>query len=148
MSYGDASLEVKCFDTDNNPIALSSEGRFTLHRGDIVSMSATGFAPDSSINVAIFSNPTALGTATTNDAGQATHQWNIPDSMEPGDHTLVFSGDLANVKNTLFGLRIVVNQDSFITRIASSSWTRIIVALGIAIGLLIPANRRRRRRTV
>lgn len=144
MSYGDASLEVKCFDIDGNPIALSAEGRFTLQRGDVVSMNATGFAPGSKINAALFSDPVALGTVSTNDAGQATQQWGVPDTMTPGDHTLVFSGDLANVKNTVFGLRIVVDQQSLVSRIASNTWTRIIIALGIFVGLLIPANRRRR----
>lgn len=148
MSYGNASLKVTCFDGDGNPIALSTEGRFTLQQGDVVSMTATGFAPESNINVAIFSEPVALGSATTNNFGQATQQWDIPDTMAPGDHTLVFSGDLDNVKNSVFGLRIVVNQESFITRVASSTWTRVIVALGIAIGLVIPANRRRRRQTL
>jgi hypothetical protein len=148
MSYGDASLEVKCFDASGNPISLSAEGRFTLQRGDVVSMSATGFAPGSNINVAIFSDPFVLGSAKTNDSGQATQKWSIPDTMTAGDHTLVFSGDLVNVKYSVFGLRIVVNQESFITRITSSMWTRIIVALGIAAGLVIPANKRRRRRTV
>jgi hypothetical protein len=144
MSYGDASLEVKCFDIDGNPIALSAEGRFTLKRGDVVSMRATGFAPGSKINAALFSDPVALGTVSTNDAGQATQQWGVPDTMTPGDHTLVFSGDLAYVKNTVFGLRIVVDQQSLVSRIASNTWTRIIIALGIFVGLLIPANRRRR----
>ena len=145
MSYGDASLEVKCFDIDGNPIALSAEGRFTLQRGDVVSMNATGFAPGSKINAALFSDPVALGTVSTNDAGQATQQWGVPDTMTPGDHTLVFSGDLANVKNTVFGLRIVVDEKSLVSRIASNTWTRIIIALGIFVGLLIPANRRRRK---
>ena len=145
MSYGDASLEVKCFDNDGNPIALSAEGRFTLQRGDVVSMSATGFAPGSKINAALFSDPVALGTVSTNDAGQATQQWGVPDTMTPGDHTLVFSGDLANVKNTVFGLRIVVDEQSLVSRIASNTWTRITIALGIFVGLLIPANRRRRK---
>lgn len=145
MSYGNASLEVTCFDIDGKPVALSAEGRFTLQRGDVVSMSASGFTPGSRINAGLFSSPVALGSATTNDEGQASAQWNIPDSMAPGDHTLVFSGDLAKIDSTVFGLRIVVNQESFITRIASSVWTRVIVALGIAVGLVIPANRRRRR---
>ena len=145
MSYGDASLEVKCFDIDGNPIALSAEGRFTLQRGDVVSMNATGFAPGSKINAALFSDPVALGTVSTNDAGQATQQWGIPDTMTPGDHTLVFSGDLANVKNTIFGLRIVIDEQSLVSRIASNTWTRITIALGIFVGLLIPANRRRRK---
>ena len=142
-----ASLEVTCADPDGQPIALSGQGRFTLRRGDTVTITATGFAPGSRINVAVFSDPIALGTTTTDDTGRATRRWAIPDTIDAGDHTLVISGDLARVKNTVFGLRIIVDQTSFITRIASNTWTRIIVALGIAGGLAIPANRRRRRTT-
>ena len=145
MRFADAALEVKCFDFDGNEIALSDEGRFTLRRGDSVSVTAKGFAPQSSINVAIFSDPIALGTLSTNAQGTATRKWTITDSIVPGDHTLVISGDLANVKNTVFGLRIVVDQKSIITRITSSIWARVFLAFGVLGGLLIPANRRRRR---
>lgn len=145
MSFADASLEVKCFDADDNEISLSGAGRFTLRRGDAVSVSAKGFAPQSSINVALFSDPIALGTISTNAQGAASQQWDIPNSIAPGDHTLVVSGDLVNVKNTIFGLRIVVDKKSFVTRITSSIWARVFLALGILGGLLIPANRRRQR---
>ena len=145
MRFSDTALEVKCFDVDGNEIALSDEGRFTLRRGDSVSVMAKGFAPQSSINVAVFSDPIALGTLSTNAQGAASQQWRIPSSIVPGDHTLVISGDLANVKHTVFGLRIVVDQKSFITRITSSIWARVFLAFGVLGGLLIPANRRRRR---
>ena len=144
MSFADASLDVRCFNADGNEIALSGEGRFTLRRGDVVSVTANGFAPQSSINVAVFSDPIALGTISTNLQGVASQQWEIPDSIVPGDHTLVVSGDLADVKDTVFGLRIVVDQKSFITRITSSIWARVFLAFGVLGGLLIPANRRRR----
>lgn len=144
LTYKNASLEVKCFDENGSELALSRDNRFTLRQGDTVKVVATGFLPASSINVAVFSDPVALGTVTVDEQGKASQLWSIPNSIAAGEHTLVISGDLAGVDNTVFGLRIVVDEKSLVSRITSSTWTRTILVLGIVGGLLIPANRRRR----
>ena len=145
LTYGNASVEVKCFEKDGSEIALSDDNRFTLRHGDAIKVVATGFSPGSSINVAVFSDPVAFGEVTVGQQGTASQQWSIPNSIDAGNHTLVASGDLADVEDTVFGLRIVVDEQSLVSRIASNTWTRIIIALGIFVGLLIPANRRRRK---
>ena len=145
LTYRNASVEVKCFDKDGSEIALSDDNRFTLRHGDAIKVVATGFSPGSSINVAVFSDPVAFGEVTVGQQGTASQQWPIPNSIDAGNHTLVASGDLADVEDTVFGLRIVVDEQSLVSRIASNTWTRIIIALGIFVGLLIPANRRRRK---
>ena len=145
LTYRNASVEVKCFDKDGSEIALSDDNRFTLRHGDAIKVVATGFSPGSSINVAVFSDPVAFGEVTVGQQGTASQQWSIPNSIDAGNHTLVASGDLADVEDTVFGLRIVVDEQSLVSRIASNTWTRIIIALGIFVGLLIPANRRRRK---
>ena len=144
LTYRNASVEVKCFDKDGSEIALSDNNRFTLRHGDAIKVVATGFSPGSSINVAVFSDPVAFGEVTVGQQGTASQQWSIPNSIDAGNHTLVASGDLADVDDAVFGLRIVVDEQSLVSRIASNTWTRIIIALGIFVGLLIPANRRRR----
>jgi hypothetical protein len=145
LTYKNASLEVKCFDKDGSELALSSDNSFTVRNSDTIAMTATGFLPASQINVAVFSDPVALGTVVVDSNGQAKQQWVIPNTIAAGNHTLVISGDLAGVDNTVFGLSIAVNEKSFVARITSSVWTRVIIALGVIGGLLIPANRRRRR---
>jgi len=145
LTYRNASVEVKCFDKDGSEIALSDDNRFTLRHGDAIKVVATGFYPGSSINVAVFSDPVAFGEVTVGQQGTASQQWSIPNSIDAGNHTLVASGDLADVEDTVFGLRIVVDEQSLVSRIASNTWTRIIIAFGIFLGLLIPANRRRRK---
>ena len=144
LTYRNASVEVKCFDEDGSEIALSDDNRFTLRHGDAIKVVATGFSPGSSINVAVFSDPVAFGEVTVGQQGTASQQWSIPNSIDAGNHTLVASGDLADVEDTVFGLRIVVDEQSLVSRIASNTWTRLIIAFGIFVGLLIPANRRRR----
>jgi hypothetical protein len=145
LTYRNASVEVKCFDKDGSEIALSDDNRFTLRHGDAIKVVATGFSPGSSINVAVFSDPVAFGEVTVGQQGTVSQQWSIPNSIDAGNHTLVASGDLADVEDTVFGLRIVVDEQSLVSRIASNTWTRIIIAFGIFVGLLIPANRRRRK---
>ena len=145
LTYGNASVEVKCFEKDGSEIALSDDNRFTLRHGDAIKVVATGFSPGSSIDVAVFSDPVVLGEVTVGQQGTASQQWSIPNSIDAGNHTLVASGNLADVDDTVFGLRIVVDEQSLVSRIASNTWTRIIIALGIFVGLLIPANRRRRK---
>jgi hypothetical protein len=145
LTYRNASVEVKCFDKDGSEIALSDDNRFTLRHGDAIKVVATGFSPGSSINVAVFSDPVAFGEVTVGQQGTASQQWPIPNSINAGNHTLVASGDLAAVEDTVLGLRIVVDEQSLVSRIASNTWTRIIIAFGIFLGLLIPANRRRRK---
>lgn len=145
LTYKNVSLEVKCFDRDGNELELSSDNSFTLRNGDTVRVTVTGFLPTSQINVAVFSDPVALGSFVVDSNGQAKKLWTIPDSIAAGDHTLAISGDVAAVDNTVFGLRIAVNEKSLVARVTSSVWTRVFIALGVFGGLLIPANRRRRR---
>lgn len=145
LGYENASVTVECFDADGNEIPLSAETRFVVRRGDTVRVTATGFAPDSEINVAVFSDPTALGIVTIDATGAGRQQWALPDTLSPGDHTLVASGDLPEIDDTVFGLRIIVDSPSFVTRVFSSTATRVLLALGVIIGLIIPATRRRRR---
>lgn len=144
LTYRNASLEVKWFGKDGSELALSSDNYFTVREGDTVKVTVTGFHPTSQINVAVFSDPVTLGTIVVDSNGQANKQWVIPSTIAAGSHTLAVSGDTAELENTVFGLPIALNEESFTARIASTVWTRVIIALGIFGVLLIPANRRRR----
>lgn len=144
LTYENASLIVECFDSGNSPISLDDQSRFQLHRGDSVRVSITGFSPGTDVHFALFSTPTALGSITTDDFGTGHQQWVIPDGVTAGIHTLIASGDLPASANTVFGLRIVVPQDSLFTKLSNSTAVRIMLVLAVIAGLLIPATRRRR----
>jgi hypothetical protein len=145
LSHSGATLEVKCFDSKGVEIGLSGESRFELRRGDTVQISVTGFAPMAVINAAVFSEPTALGTLTADAYGEGIEKWTVPDTIVAGNHTLMVAGDLPKVKDTVFGLRIIVDQKSFAARVAGSWVTRSILLFGIVLGFFIPATLRRRR---
>lgn len=145
LSYLGAAVKVECFDKDGKLISLSEDSRFEVRRGDLVRVTVVGFKPGSIVKVAVFSSPAALGSIEADANGDGVKQWVIPDSLSAGTHTLVTTGDLSNVEDAVFGLRVVVDNPSFAARVASSTATRVILALGVLFGLLIPATRRRRR---
>jgi hypothetical protein len=145
LRYMNATLEVQCFNKNGDKIPLNGESRFVVRRGDVVRVSVTGFKPGTDVHVAMFSNPTALGTITSDSNGIGRQQWSIPDSIAPGTHTLVATGDLPEVENTVFGLRVVIDQKSLVARLSSSNTVRVMLVLAVLAGLFIPATRRRRR---
>lgn len=145
LSYMNATLEVQCFSNSGAKIPLNGESRFVVRRGDVVRVSITGFKPGTDVHVAVFSNPTALGTITSDAAGAGRQQWSIPESIAPGTHTLVASGDLPAVDNTVFGLRVIIDKKSLVDRLSSSNTVRVMLLLAVLAGLFIPATRRRRK---
>jgi hypothetical protein len=145
LAYLGAAVKVQCYDSNGKEINLTDESRFEVRRGDVVRVTIVGFKPSSEVRVAVFSDPVALGSITADLNGDGVQQWKIPDSLAPGKHTLITSGDLAEAEDAVFGLRVIVDEQSFVRRVATSTATRIILALGVLAGLLIPATRRRRR---
>lgn len=144
LTYLNATLEVQCFDKDGNEIDLNGESRFVVRKNDVVRVNVSGFKPGTDVNVAVFSDPTALGTITADATGAGRQQWKIPDTLAPGDHTLIASGDLPEVEDTVFGLRVVIDQKSLVARISSSNTVRVLLVVAVLVGLFIPATRRRR----
>lgn len=144
LSYLNAKVEVQCFDTDGNELALNGESRFEVGKGDVVRVTVSGFKPGTDVNVAVFSDPTALGTISTDGNGTGRQQWQIPDTLSPGNHTLVASGDLPEVTNTVFGLRVQIERTSFVARFSSSTTVRFFLVIAVLVGLFIPAGLRRR----
>lgn len=144
LSHLSASLEVRCFDKDGNNIELNNESRFVVRVGDVVRVSVEGFSPGSDVNVAVFSNPTALGTITADDAGSGEQQWRIPNTLSNGNHTLIAAGSLPGLADTVFGLRVVINEKSFVAQVSSSWAVRIFLVLALLVGLMLPATRWRK----
>ena len=145
LTYLNASLTVQCFDKDGKVLQLSGESRFVVRKGDVVRVTLSGFKPNTQVNFAMFSDPTALGTITADATGSGRQQWKIPNSISPGNHTLVATGNLPKIGNTTFGLRVIIDSKSLVTRISSSNSARALLVVGILIGLVLPATRRRRR---
>ena len=75
--------------------ALISDGLNTAVRairGRYVEVRGNGFASNSQVDVWIYSDPTLLGSATTDANGEFVKTFDIPATIELGNHTLTLNG--------------------------------------------------------
>lgn len=100
------------------------ENALAFEVGSEVNLSASGFQPESEVDVIIYSEPTNLGQIKVDANGTVTAQVTLPSNLETGNHTLVLNGvDAKNQPISVkFGL-IVYGTDS-ITPI----WVWLLVA--------------------
>jgi hypothetical protein len=90
IEIGDLVIEVAPQDA-----ALISDGQNTAVRairGRYVEVRGNGFAPSSQVDVWIYSDPTLLGSATTDANGEFVKTFDIPKEIELGNHTLTLNG--------------------------------------------------------
>jgi hypothetical protein len=64
----------------------------SLTPGQEVTVSGTGFLPNSTVSLAVYSTPTTLGTVTADAQGAFRREVTIPSSLAAGAHTLVAAG--------------------------------------------------------
>ncbi len=72
-------------DTGDGPISSATPGQTIVLKGD-------GYAPYSSITLAIYSSPTVLGTVTADADGAFAKSVTVPAGLATGTHSLVASG--------------------------------------------------------
>ena len=71
--------------TDRGPISAAAPGQQIVLIG-------TGFAPHSTVTIAIYSEPMLLATAVTDGRGDFTHGVTVPADLPVGEHTFVATG--------------------------------------------------------
>jgi hypothetical protein len=64
----------------------------TVHRGDRLHCTATGFAASEAIVVAIHSPIRTLGRVTASASGQAVYEYSVAEDLAAGAHSLSFTG--------------------------------------------------------
>jgi len=130
---------------DGTVIPLDIAGNIRLETGDGVKITVTGFAPKSSVEMRLYSDPVLLGVLTVNEQGSLTAVYQIPDGLEPGDHRVVLVGKNYSGDGVLFTAGIVLGAES------TTSWlTRILIAMpllgAVLAGLLLPIMVRSRKK--
>jgi LPXTG-motif cell wall-anchored protein len=120
-----------------------------LSEGGVISAVAYGFPAAVPGEVVIFSTPTLLGSFTIGTDGSFAGQMEIPEGLEPGEHTLVLT---AGGVTTSLGLKVAGDGSAVLTPVPISEtlpatgsshdpavWI-LLVALG---GLMVLISRRR-----
>jgi hypothetical protein len=78
-------------------------------RGGTIALEGSGFAPNSLVDVTIFSTPTKLGVVTVDGEGALSAELVVPRSVLPGTHTLKFDGSTpeGELLSVVIGVEVV-----------------------------------------
>jgi hypothetical protein len=144
VSFGDFSSTLSAVSADGTRRALDADGNIRLEQGDALSMSATGYASDSEIEVWMFSTPTRLGVVKTNYIGTAEAIVEVVNNPKAGNHRIVLSGKSRDGADAMLTVGVIVGgSDSGV-----STLSKFLIALPMVVAviaaLVIPTRRRRR----
>jgi hypothetical protein len=81
------------------PKVTASVGSVTA--GGTVDLHAVGFAPGEAVDVSLHSTPIHLATLTADSAGEVDGTVTIPADVEPGQHTIVLTGETSGTTATV-----------------------------------------------
>ena len=149
FTAGGFTVTLAGVNADGTVIPLSSDGLLEVRRGDMFRLDAQGFAPNSTVNIWMFSKTFLMGTIEVGADGLVKSTLKVPKSVEDGLHHLVMVGvDRAKAEAKFeVGMNVGVPPKQW-------WYSRILIAIPISIAVFIgfwlptSASRRRRRRTV
>jgi hypothetical protein len=78
--------------TKNGDLTLPAGVKSTVAPGKTITVSGSGYAPNTTVTLAIYSAPQVLTTVVTDASGNFTATVTVPAGLEAGNHTLVASG--------------------------------------------------------
>lgn len=130
---------------DGELIPLDSDGNMRVVGNDVVAIDGSGFAPNSEIEVWMFSTPRMLTKISADSAGRVAENVTLPGVLEEGDHRFVLNGEASNGDNALVGLGLIVGYEGGGLSTTGKFLIALPIALAILMGLIIPTAIRRRR---
>ena len=135
-------------------VPTKDDGDITGPAGAISSLSAgrkatlqgSGYAPNSTVQLTVFSSPVSLGTVVTDQNGAFSVEVTIPANLANGTHHLVATGIAPD--GTTRNLVITVTVSGGVATLATTGFDAVPVALGGGLfllagaGLVVGARRR------
>jgi hypothetical protein len=144
IAAGDMSATISGVTADGAVSPLDNDGNIRLSDGDQIQVEASGFAPNSDVEVWLFSTPTLLGTVTVNSEGAASAKFALPAGAENGNHRVALNGKNVAGEDASFAVGIVIGSSSGGVSTAGKVLIAIPIALAVLFALVIPARRRRK----
>ena len=149
FTAGGFTVTLAGVNADGTVVPLSSDGLLEVRRGDMFRLDAQGFAPNTTVNIWMFSKTFLLATIEVGADGLVKSTLKVPKSVEDGLHHLVMVGvDKANAEAKFeVGMNVGVPPKQWWL----SRWLLIIpITLAIFAGFWLPttASRRRKRQLI
>jgi len=118
--------------TKNGDLTLPAGATSTVAPGKTMTVNGSGYAPYSTVTLAIYSTPQVLTTVVADASGNFTATVTVPAALEAGNHTLVASGvdSAGNVRYV--NLAVTVSSSGK----ATLAYTGADIALPSIVGLL------------
>jgi hypothetical protein len=145
FTAGGFTVTLAGVNPDGTIIPLSSEGLLEVRRGDMFRLDAQGFAPNTTVNIWMFSKSFLMSTIEVGSDGLVKSTLKVPKSVEDGLHHLVMVGVDKAKKEAKFEVGMNVG-------VPPKQWwySRILIAIPISIavfiGFWLPTSASRRRR--
>jgi len=147
FTAGGFTVTLAGVNADGTVIPLSAEGILEVRRGDMFRLDAQGFAPNSSVDIWMFSKTIYLGKIEVSPSGLVKSSFKVPKSVADGLHHLVMVGVDKAEKEAKFEVGMNVG-------VPPKQWwySRILIAIPISIavffGFWLPTSASRRRRRI
>lgn len=147
VSVGALKAVVGGLNPDGSQMALDDDGNVRLNSGDTVRIKLAGFKPGTKMEAWLFSTPVLLGTSKVGADGAVTGSFTIPKNAPEGAHRVVIVARTTDGKPAT--LAIGINVGEWDSGPGVAVWLIVLpIALAVVGGLLLPAQRRRRRAAV
>ena len=104
------SMQLTVVDKDGNLIPVDDAKRLVLREGAVLTLKGTGFAPNSTVTLWLFSQPVDLGEVTANAQGEVEVSVSLPAGVELGEHTVQMAGVSAEGELRVLNVAIVVEE--------------------------------------
>lgn len=145
VAAGEISATVYGLTSDGERVSLDADGNLQLDQLDRVVISASGYAPQSDVEIWLRSTPTKLAVVTADVRGDVSGTFSLPKGIDSGNHRVVLSGRTKSGGDSVIGLGLRIGsfeKESGINRMLIAS----ALALAIILALVIPTTVRRRKR--
>jgi titin len=121
--------------TKNGDLTLPAGATSTVAAGKTMTISGSGYAPNSTVALAIYSTPQVLTTVVTDASGNFTATVTVPAGLAAGSHTLVASGVDSSGNVRFVNLAVTVSASGSASGGARLAYTGADVALPLAVGI-------------
>lgn len=145
ITAGDYSASLASVDSNGNVAPLDADGNVRLSTGQRVQVNASGFEPDTIVEIWLFSSPVKLGEMSVDKTGTVSGTFEIPAGTPAGNHRMVILARGENKDEATLTIGLAVGEWKKSKNIAT--WLIVLPIILAVIGALtLPATRRRRRR--
>jgi hypothetical protein len=119
----------------------------TLQGGTIYPLNLQGFAPDTTVSIAVHSDLQMLSYVSADASGTLSTRVGIPADLEPGDHTLIVAGAGADGQPRTVEIPFQVAGGGLPTAVVAMIWVGVAGAVLTALlaAILVLGGRRRAR---